>query len=65
MNIWEFADRSPFIFLIALLLVSFFLSNMASQFGRKEDSKLFIIIKLLLLLAPYIIKYFNQKQAKK
>lgn len=57
MTAWDFADKNPYIFLVALLIIAWGLSRTASQIGKPVDNTIANAFKFLVMVTPYIIRY--------
>ena len=57
MTAWDFADKNPYVFLIALVIVVWGLSRTASQIGKPVDNTIANIFSFLVMITPYIIRY--------
>lgn len=66
MTAWDFADKNPYVFLVALLITALGLSRTASQIGKPVDNTISNIFKFLVMVTPYIIRYKRKlKKANK
>lgn len=57
MTAWDFADKNPYVFLVALLIVGWGFSRTASQIGKPVDNTIANVFKFLVMITPYIIRY--------
>lgn len=63
MTAWDFADKNPYVFLGALIIVMYGFMKTASQVGKPVDNTISNAFKFLVMITPYIIRY--QRKYKK
>ena len=66
MTAWDFANKNPYVFLVAILITAWGFSRTASQIGKPVDNTIANAFKFLVMVTPYIIRYKRKlKKAEK